>query len=347
MPIPRSCLPLLFAALPLSLTAQQLAPGQPAPPLQISKWLKGEPVAAFQAGHVYVVEFWMTWCGPCIDGMPHLSEVQKRHRGALTVIGVTNEDEHNTLADAQKMVAAKGDSMGYTVAWDDAGKTWRTWFDASGEDGIPSCFVVDKAGVIAWIGHPQWLDVVLPTVLAGKSEPAAVAAQIDAVETRMKKVFLLAAFKPEKAIAEAEALCKELPFLTEQVENGMFELMLAADDPKLAWPLGDKLLQRAIAAKDPVACNGIAWAIVDPAEERKERNTELAMKAAVKAVELTERKDASILDTLARVHATKGEWQQAVAVQKEALALVKDDEEARSQLEPALAEYEKQLKAKG
>jgi AhpC/TSA family len=342
MPSMRSCLPfVLFAALPPSLAAQQLVPGKPAPPLQIAKWLKGEPVPAFQAGRVYVVEFWATY------SPPQLAAVHKRHQEALTVIGVTTEDPDNSLEGVQKAVAAHGAGIGYALAFDDAGKTWRAWVEASDQGGLPCSFVVDQAGLVVWMGPPAWLEVVLPTVLAGKSEPSVIAAQIKAVEDRMKRVFLLAAFKPEKALLEAEALCKDLPFLTEPVENGMFELMLAADDPKLAWPLGEKLLQRAIAAEDPEACNGIAWAIVDPAEQRKERNTDLAMKAAVKAVELTARKEPSILDTLARVHATKGEWQQAVAVQKEALALVKDDADARAQLEPALAEYESKQKAKG
>lgn len=39
-----------------------LKPGDPAPALKIDKWVKGQPVEAFEKGKVYVVEFWATWC---------------------------------------------------------------------------------------------------------------------------------------------------------------------------------------------------------------------------------------------------------------------------------------------
>ncbi|MEO6597635.1 MAG: TlpA disulfide reductase family protein, partial [Planctomycetota bacterium] len=193
----------LLLALSLApLAAQDLTAGMPAPPLHINKWLKGEPVAAFAKDRVYVVEFWATWCGPCIDGMPHLSEVQKKNKDRLTVIGVTSEDEHNTLAAAEAMVKSKGESMGYTVAWDDGGKTNAAWFEASGQDGIPCAFVVDGKGVLVWIGHPQWLDVVLPDVLAGKGDAEQLAAKLKVIEQRMMRIYLAAQVKPETAVKE-------------------------------------------------------------------------------------------------------------------------------------------------
>ena len=35
--------------------------GDPAPSLQVAEWIKGQPVSAFEAGKVYLVEFWATW----------------------------------------------------------------------------------------------------------------------------------------------------------------------------------------------------------------------------------------------------------------------------------------------
>jgi len=110
--------------------------GDAAPPLLIAKWVKGEPVT-FEQGRIYVVEFWATWCGPCVMSMPHLSEMQERHKDKVTFVGVTTEDQTNTLEAVQKMVERKGPGMGYTVAWDDAGTTYAAYMRAAGQNGIP------------------------------------------------------------------------------------------------------------------------------------------------------------------------------------------------------------------
>ncbi|MBL8730663.1 MAG: redoxin domain-containing protein [Planctomycetes bacterium] len=333
----------LFAPLP----AQELVAGKPAPALHVAKWVKGDPVAAFAKDRVYVVEFWATWCGPCIAGMPHLSEVQKRHAAQLTVIGVTSEDESNSLADVEAMVAAKGDTMAYTVAWDDERKTHVAWFDAAEQEGIPCCFVVDKQGTIAWIGHPQWLDTILPDVLAGAYDPAALAGKVTAIEKRLTRIFLAAQVKPATALEEAKTLLAEFPFLTDQVEPGLFSLLLEGQGAKDAWPIGERMVARAIAGKDAATLNDVAWLIVDPAAERAERNLDLAMRAASKAVEFTRSGNPNILDTLARVHAWRGEFARALELQQQALALVADDAEMTAALDGARKEYAAKVAAGG
>jgi hypothetical protein len=68
-----------------------------------------------------------------------------------------------------------GDKMTYRVALDDKtsdknGQMSQTWMEAAGQDGIPTAFLVDTKGHIAWIGHPMQLkEQVIEDVLAGKS----------------------------------------------------------------------------------------------------------------------------------------------------------------------------------
>ncbi|MEK7866233.1 MAG: TlpA disulfide reductase family protein, partial [Planctomycetota bacterium] len=142
--------------------------GDPAPPLQIAEWVKGGPVdlAEGKDKTVYVVEFWATWCPPCKESIPHLSEMAKsfKDKGAV-FIGVSDED----AATVKPFVAEMGDRMDYAVAVDDARKTNLAYMKPFHVESIPHAFVVDKTGAIAWHGHPmQNLDQVVQAVLDGK-----------------------------------------------------------------------------------------------------------------------------------------------------------------------------------
>jgi thiol-disulfide isomerase/thioredoxin len=140
--------------------------GDPAAPLDIAEWAKGDAIdlGSARAKKVLVVEFWATWCGPCKTSIPHLSEIQSRFadRGVV-VIGVTDEDSSKVKA----FVDGMGDKMAYTVAIDRDRRTSAGYMGAYGINGIPHAFIVDPDGNIAWHGHPmagldQALDKIAP-----------------------------------------------------------------------------------------------------------------------------------------------------------------------------------------
>lgn len=126
-------------------------------------YVKGAPVK-FEDGKVYVVEFWATWCPPCKDSIPHLTQVQKQFKDkGVTILGVSNE----SLDTVRTFVNQMGTNMDYTVAVDVMGKVDSGYMGAFGQDGIPTAFIVDSKGRVAWLGHPMaGLEDALEKVIA-------------------------------------------------------------------------------------------------------------------------------------------------------------------------------------
>ncbi len=157
---------------------EQVSIGSMAPPLKVSRWVKGSPIPALEKGKVYVVEFWATWCGPCRETIPHLSEMAKKYQGKATFIGVDvwESGEAASVDKAvEKFVTSMGDRMAYAVARDSANNDMaQTWMAAANQKGIPTAFIVNAQGQIAWIGHPMMdgMDKVLEDVITGKHDLA-------------------------------------------------------------------------------------------------------------------------------------------------------------------------------
>ena len=85
--------------------------------------------------------------------MPHLNDLQSKHADdGVTIIAVTKEDSSNSLDKVKKMVQDKSDVMGYTVAWDDGSSTYEAYMTATGQRGIPTSFIIDPKGKVAYQG---------------------------------------------------------------------------------------------------------------------------------------------------------------------------------------------------
>jgi thiol-disulfide isomerase/thioredoxin len=188
--------------------------GDPAAPLEIAEWIKGEPVdlAAVKGKKIVVVEFWATWCGPCLTSIPHLTEMQKKFASrGVVFIGVSDE----SAAKVKPFVDKMGEKMDYTVALDRDRKTSEGYMKAYGANGIPHAFIVDKEGRIAWQGHPMaGLDKALERMAANTFDLGAEKKR-DAAQRKLEEYFELASTdgneaQLEKLGAQLLALDKEL-----------------------------------------------------------------------------------------------------------------------------------------
>ncbi|RWK66550.1 UbiA family prenyltransferase [Mesorhizobium sp.] len=143
-----------------------------APPIKVESWLRGQPLTSFQRGNVYVVEFWATWCMPCMAAMSYLVQLQEKYKDSgLQVIGVAAHEHARTVDDARTELNAwltkNLPNLNYRIAFDHTGELSKLWIGASFSCEIPTSFVVDRDGYIAFRGHAMQLDHVLPKVLNG------------------------------------------------------------------------------------------------------------------------------------------------------------------------------------
>jgi uncharacterized protein (TIGR03435 family) len=145
--------------------ADKPSPGEPAPPLHLEKLLQAptDAVASWEAlkGKVVVLEFWATWCGPCIEAVPHLNELADEFKDkGVQFIAITDEKE----SVVQPFLKRK--AMRAWIGLD----TDRSMFKDYDISGIPHTVVVGTNGIIAAITHPTALSTtVINNVLAGKS----------------------------------------------------------------------------------------------------------------------------------------------------------------------------------
>jgi len=101
-------------------------------------------------GKVLIVDFWATWCGPCIAAAPKLAKLQEAHEGNLQVVGVSgvNEDEKTVRAFIEK----KDEPFMHLFDED------KTVFKEFESKWIPLVVVMSTDGVIRWMGNPHSED---------------------------------------------------------------------------------------------------------------------------------------------------------------------------------------------
>ena len=289
----------------------KLKVGDSAPPLAVSTWLQGAPVKGFDPGHVYVVEFWATWCGPCRQIMPHVGDLQDEYRDkGVTFIGFTSE-ANDKEAKVNAFVAKQGAKLGYTFAFGSGTETHNAYMKASGQNGIPCSFVVDKQGRVAYIGHPLFLDFVLPKVLDGTWDPKTGAETVAAADKDFDAAFTAMMTKGQSAEDGLQSLAKfadKWPALANNVYmiQAKLGLLVRGQHFSEAKALAEKLIAKSVVRGDTSGLRSVSSALREDSAQGHAELTALAIKASEASYELDPENPATLLNLL-EVYASAGD----------------------------------------
>jgi thiol-disulfide isomerase/thioredoxin len=152
-----------------------LQPGDPVEfaPIAAGEALQGELPDDWEEDKLYMIECWATWCGPCLQTMPHLNELSSKYKeDGLRVIGVNVFDQ--SIENSRKFLDENEGFAEFPMVFAGQESAFqKDWLTPAGVQGIPHTFLV-KDGKLLISGHPMTVsDEVIEGLLAGGEVQAA------------------------------------------------------------------------------------------------------------------------------------------------------------------------------
>ncbi|MFN3168710.1 MAG: TlpA family protein disulfide reductase [Phycisphaeraceae bacterium] len=178
--------------------------GGQAPALTVGEWVGAPEGFSLEKtkGKILVLDFWATWCGPCIAAMPHNTKLAKKYAGeGVEVLGICIS---GAVDDMPGIVKANGaDYPNAYMKGNQIEKDWPVqWF--------PTYAVVDREGVVRAMGlNPTNIEDVLEKLLEEEAEADG--------RVRVRATWLEGDSKKRERLAKLEDKAQDPPALV--VEN--------------------------------------------------------------------------------------------------------------------------------
>lgn len=327
------------------LSAQTLQVGSQAPGLDIEHWIsdgngKFPQITEFESGKTYVVEFWATWCGPCLQAMPKLAQLQEKYGDKIQFISVSDEPLAEVSALMAEDYPGTGKTFGeltnaYCLTTDPDGSTHQDFMAAAGLSAVPSAFVVGPAGEIEAIAHPLEIEGVIEKLADGTWDRQAYYAK---KEKRESLIAAVASAIDKEEIKKAFQLSKQLDEVTEPSDLVKTKLM----QNELAIRVGDQEAQQFFADTaaqfndEDGTVAAMTWMVVSMKYQGEEPSQGIIQVAEKKLSQQIsefetpnadrERLKGSMMDILSHLYFVQDRLDEAIANQEAAVKLNNDAE---------------------
>jgi thiol-disulfide isomerase/thioredoxin len=137
-----------------------------------AKTIDGMPIStASWRGKVVILDFWATWCPPCVAAVPDLIKLyQDNHDKGLEILGISND---NDLMELRKYLADHKDMIWPQLFHPSPPDGWNDVSHEMGVASIPTTFFIDRNGILRDIEVNELRPDLIAKYMAEAADPAA------------------------------------------------------------------------------------------------------------------------------------------------------------------------------
>jgi len=208
----------LFSSTILS-AQKELAVGNKAPEINVTKYIENIPQDKSVKGKYILLEFWATWCAPCLGAVPHLNNLKEKYkkREDILFLSMTYEEPDKVLKTLKRV------RFKTCVVTDQSEVTFKNFgVERDKTISVPRTILIDNKGNVKWIGNPyQLTDSLFDSFVNEKT------IKQDIVEKIQPKV--------ETPILEANVIETATQVLKDKQTKFCFSLIESENKPTGQW----------------------------------------------------------------------------------------------------------------